>query len=134
MSNVDCFEVVWSLTTLFAQEDTKRALHRLRDEQAPPDAFVELLTAHAAPEIGDLMRIEFAELPTTTVATIIEAWAMADAAGKAFEVLSVKPERPLEFARHKRVRFTVDAEEDRVRVFVSHVPTRHASWYSPVTA
>ncbi len=131
MTYIGCRPAVESLTVLFAEPAIAARLRELHAARAEAAAFIEALTASATPEIAATIRMEFAELPSVTAFAIIEAWAMADGAGKRFELVSAPPEHPLDFARHSRVRIAIDAEEDCVRVSLSHVPTRHAAWYAP---
>lgn len=63
---------------------------------------------------------------------ILQSWALATESGKRCELASRKPAEPLDFARHRRVRITVDSEDDAVCVGLSHVPGHHAQWYAPV--
>jgi hypothetical protein len=70
-------------------------------------------------------------MPDPMFQTIMTSWLAADGSGKSFELRSERPEKPLEFAHKGRVRLTVDYEEDRAVVSVSHVAGRHAQWYKP---
>lgn len=131
MSYVGCRPAVESLTMLFADPAIASRLRELHAARAEPSTFIDALAASTPPEIAATIRLEFAELPSVTAVAIIEAWVMADEAGKWFELVSAPPERPIDFARHSRVRIAIDAEDDCVRVSLSHVPTHHAAWYAP---
>ena len=132
MSATECEDVVGWLTALFALDPVKEQLRGLRVANATSPEFIDAIASMAGPDRKETILREFAELPEMTVTTILDAWAMADRAGKSFAVKSVRPDRPIAFAHSRRVRLTVDAEDDGVRVLLSHVPNRHAPWYSPV--
>jgi hypothetical protein len=131
MTQSACIEMGWWFTTAFGDEEIRERLRELRGRQAPLTEIVGTLARLAPAGVGEQMLAEFAELPSVTLSAIMDSWAMADAAGKRFEVESVRPEAPRDFARHRRVRIAIEAEEDVVRVQVSHVASRHASWYAP---
>jgi hypothetical protein len=132
MAISSCRDTVSWVTEVFGTPDVARRLRELRSAHATAPEFVEAIASLSHPAIAGTIREEFGQLPAATVMTVIEAWAMADAGNKPFEMVSVRPEEPVAFARSRRVRVTVDAEEDAVRVFLSHIPTRHADWYSPL--
>ena len=90
------------------------------------DAFVRLSDDE---QQSQLLRLEMAELPPIVVSTILDAWVMAETAGKELRLESVPPSRPLEFARSRRVAVAVALDETGVTVSLSHVPGRHAEWY-----
>ena len=129
LANVACEEVGWWFTTAFDEPEIKERMRELVREGAPMTAVVAELIDMAPVSVAPRIAMEFEELPTITLSTIVAAWAMADAAGKPFEVKSVRPEAPRDFARKRMVRVAIEAEEDMVRVVVSHVASRHAAWY-----
>ena len=131
MANVACIESGWYMTKAFEDAEIQEAVRKLRAENASPEAFVEMFASDAPAEVADNLRAEFRELPEITLVCMIESWAMAARAGKRFSVESLRPEKPLVFARHRRVRVTVEADDDQVRVILSHVASRHAQWYAP---
>jgi hypothetical protein len=120
-----------ALTALLARPSVAATLRTLIAEGAPIEAQIEVLTREADGTTASGVASEFRELPRLTAATIIQAWHLADADGKPFELVSERPRTPLDFARTRRVRITVDSEADVVRVALSHVPGRHAPWYAP---
>lgn len=125
----DCGIITAYLTDLLESPEIKTILREYRASGATRDEYVALMAQYAEPEMARKVRAEFAMLPAVAVTTLIDAWAMADFAGKALEVASIAPDAPLEFAHSNRVRITIDAEDDRVSVGISHLPNRHAGWY-----
>ena len=77
---------------------------------------------------------EFNQLPRTTISQVLDTWTMAAKAGKTWAVSSEKPEQTMEFARTKKVRLVTEADDDGIRLVLSHVATRHAEWYRPEAA
>jgi hypothetical protein len=134
MGTVGCVPVTEFLTTFFNDEQAKPRLRELGAMGALPFEYLDLMASFATPNMGALVREEFGVLPKNALATLAGAWALADTSDKAFEVVSVRPAAPMDFARHRRVRLTVDVEDDAVRVGFSHIATRHASWYAPEPA
>ncbi len=132
MSICDCGIITNYLTELLARPEIGTTLRAYRASGATRDQYVDLMAEHATPEMARLVRAEFAVLPAVAVTTLVDAWAMADFGGKSLEVASVAPDSPLEFAHNRRVRITIDAEDDRVSVAISHLPNRHAGWYGLV--
>jgi hypothetical protein len=83
------------------------------------------------PAAATVATAELRELPSLTAIALVEAWAMADAAGKPFQVVSERPARPLEFARKRQVTLAVHTDSSGVTVGISHIASRHDSWYAP---
>lgn len=134
MSVSGCRRVTAFLTELFEQPEIADQLRSLRASGATRDQYIDLMAGSAESEMAGLIRDEFGSLPPLAVTTLVDAWAMADFAGKTLEVASVSPDEPMVFARNRRVRITIDAEEDRVTVGISHIPSRHAEWYAGARA
>lgn len=132
MSDSGCVELTARATTELETESGRTRVLDLLAANAPAEEFLREFVSRLEPAQAELTRREFAELPSSMVDTVIHTWAMAAAAGKTFQLRSIRPDRPVEFARAKRVRFQIDAEADRVVVSLSHVPGRHAEWYAPV--
>lgn len=65
---------------------------------------------------------------------ILQAWLLAEGAGKRLTLTSARPERPVEAARNRRIEMSIAIEEDGVTVALAHVPGRHATWSRPVAA
>ncbi len=134
MAYTSCVTITESTTEeLNSERGRARALDLLA-AGAPAADYIAALAEHMPKWEADLLRQEFEELPASMVNTIVQAWVMAESAGREFTLTSVRPDRPLEFARSQRVRFQVDIEADRVVVALSHVPGRHADWYQPASA
>jgi len=131
MSLTGCEPMTAALTSLLARPDVASTLRRLVEGHASIEDQIDALVAFADPSVAAGALAEFRELPRLTATMILQSWALADGAGKRFELMSRKPSEPLDFARQKRVRITVDSEESAVRVALSHVPGRHAEWYAP---
>jgi hypothetical protein len=131
MGATGCEPTTAVLTSLLARPDVRSALRELMANGAPIDAQLHAVVRFADPATAANVLHEFQELPRLTVAMILQAWQLADSAGKPFELFSERPTAPVDFARHKRVRIVVDSESDTVRVGLSHIPGRHAVWYAP---
>ena len=130
MSLSGCRPSTEFLTTLLAQPDFREAMLGLKARSASHDDYLALMARNAAPDVAATLREEFAELPPLALSTLVDACALAHASGRPLELLSVGPDGPIEFARHRRVRITIDVEEDRVRIALSHVASHHATWYA----
>jgi len=131
MSVTACEPMTAALTSLLSRPEVQVALRPVIESNASLSEQFAVLVRFAEPGIARSALAEFQELPELTATAILQSWNTAARAGKHFEVHSVRPSTPLEFARHKRVRITIDSEEDAVRVGLSHVPGRHAEWYAP---
>ncbi|MGH2632289.1 MAG: hypothetical protein ACRDG3_02660 [Tepidiformaceae bacterium] len=131
MSSTACEPITLALTNLLARPEVTTTLCAMVDAHASIEEQIDALVAFAEPGVAADAMAEFRELPRLTATMILQSWALAAGAGKRFEMVSRRPSEPLEFARHKRVRLTVDSEEDVIRVALSHVPGRHAAWYAP---
>lgn len=134
MSVTECEEAALALMFIYEDETARQAMRELRLRNAEPAEYVEALASFASPEVAPTIRREFLELPALTISVIMEAWHLADSNNKPFEVVSVRPEKAIEFARTRRVRVAVEADADAARVLISHIPTRHAAWYAPASA
>jgi len=126
-----CNEISAKVTAEAASPEAQIQYQALLAAGAPLSAIVEEFQRACPADMAGLVREELAELPAATAEVIVRTWAMAAAAGKRFEMQSVRPERPVEYARERRVRVAIDMDEDGVIVSLSHVPGRHASWYRP---
>jgi len=127
-----CHDITRAATAILADDASKASLRNMAAEGAPPAAFAEFLAERCEPELSALVRAEFLEMPAGMIGLILSSWSEADRAGKSFELSSVSPAEPLQFARSRRVRLTLDYEADRAVISLSHVPGRHAGWYQPV--
>lgn len=131
MTETNCFEAVKQITEILMSVDGAARFRCLLAENAPAQTYIETFAGLCDSEMGDVVRDEFEALPANVVPVILQAWAMADEAGKEFAIHSIRPEVPLEFARRNKVRLGIETDDDGVLVFISHVPTRHAEWYRP---
>ena len=131
MSATGCEPMTAALTSLLTRPEVAAALRALCAQGASIEAQIDSILSAAEPGTAADVLAEFRELPRVTAGMILQAWQLADGAGKPFELVSRRPAAPLEFARERRVRITLDAESEVVRVALSHVPGRHASWYAP---
>jgi hypothetical protein len=102
----------------------------LKARSASHSDYFDLMARNAAPDVAATLRAEFAELPPLALSTLVDACALAHASGRPLEVVSVGPDGPIEFARQRRVRITIDVEEERIRIALSHVASHHATWYA----
>lgn len=131
MSVLNCYALTERTTNELNSDEGREWIRRLLNEGATREELIEAFAQQSAPGLADLIRLEFTEMPDPMFQTIMASWLAADGSGRAFELRSEPPQRPLEFARRGRVRLTVDYEEDRAIVSVSHVAGHHAQWYKP---
>jgi hypothetical protein len=96
----------------------------LEESNDPLGSVVRVIGA-TEPKMAAVAEMELGELPPIAIRTMLEAWREADDAGLHFEAHSVKPDRPIEFAKSRRVRVTVDREAEGVYVGLAHIPGRH---------
>ena len=131
MSALPCYTLTQHTTNELNSDEGREWIRRLLGEGASREELIEAFASQSEPSLAELVRLEFREMPDPMFQTIMASWLAADGSGKAFELRSERPERPLEFAHKSRVRLTVDYEEDRAVVSVSHVAGHHAPWYQP---
>jgi len=131
MSTFNCYALTQRTTEELNSDEGRQWIRRLINEGATREELIEAFATQSAPGLADLVRLEFSEMPDPMFETIMASWLAADGSGRAFELRSERPEKPLEFAHRGRVRLTVDYEEDRAVVSVSHVAGHHAQWYKP---
>jgi hypothetical protein len=110
------------------QASNPRMREQLRELLAvdPPnlDAIADL-AVEFEPQLGELIRKEFAELPKTTLTTILRAWRDAVDDGVPFQLVSERPDAPISFARRRLVRVVTEVDQEGITVRLSHIPTRH---------
>lgn len=102
----------------------ERMLQAIAEEDTALEAVATAVRL-TDPAFAPTAEMEIRELPEIAVRTMLNAWRDAVEGGLDFRARSVVPERPLEFARKRRVRVTVDRDERGVDVSLSHIPTRH---------
>ena len=112
MGDTSCIDLTAATTDVFASSSGKSEALELLRRDAPLEEYIDLLAGRVDSSLASAARAEFAELPATVVKNIVDAWALAEGAGKQFELRSVRPDAPLEFARAKRVRIQIDAEAE----------------------
>ncbi len=134
MSLTGCYTLTGFTTSELQADETRGLVRELLARGASREDLIGAFAAQAPADIAELIRLEFAEMPDPMFQTIMTSWLAADGSGKGFELRSVAPEKPLEYAHRGRVRLTVDYEEDRAIVSVSHVAGHHAEWYKPAVA
>ena len=115
----------WFCVRQSTDADFRVRLREALESPVEPLRAAEKVIAGADPQRAELASQEFAELPQLAISTMLHAWLEAETRGVAFEAHSLPPERPLEFARNRRVRITVDEEDSAIQVRLSHIPTRH---------
>lgn len=130
----DCFAVMSEVETVLSTDAGANEARHLLAAGADLAAFADAFAKHAPPEQAERLRAEIAELPSNTVMMIVQAWLLAESAGKPLTLRSVRPERPVEAARARRVELSIAMEETGVSVSLSHIPGRHATWYQPTVA
>jgi len=128
MSWTGCEESTWWVTWALRQDRTKERVAAAVDAGAPVDVVIDHVVADLEPRVAAIVREELEALPSATVLSIVDAWRLAAAGSKPFELSSGRPERPLEAARARRVRLVVDVCEDGVHAEISHVAGRHPTW------
>jgi hypothetical protein len=131
MSAPSCIATLTEVEDLLSTPAGGDEARRLLARGASTQEFLDMFIRHTRPDVAEVARMEFAELPESTIMLIVQAWVMAESAGKPLSLASVPPARPLEAARNLRVELAISMDEGGVRVALSHIPGRHASWYRP---
>lgn len=131
MTMTGCEPATMELTRLLGRAEVASALRAIVQTGGTPEQVAECLLSHAGEATIDIVRMELTELPPHLLTTACQAWMTADHFGKQFELMSVRPDSALTFARERRIRITIDTEEDCVRMTLSHIPGRHATWLTP---
>ena len=131
MSGVHCRLLTAETMNLMASEDLGEKLRELTGRQYTHAEVAELLGAYHAPETAKEMQDEYEVMPTLLPYLLVESWRLANESGKTWEFTSLQPDRPIEFARNRKVRFVVDVDENGVSFGVAHVHGYKADWYQP---
>ena len=131
MSGVHCRLLTAETMNLMASEDLGEKLRELTGRQYTHAEVAELLGAYHAPETAETMQGEYEVMPTLLPYLLVESWRLANESGKTWEFTSLQPDRPIEFARNRKVRFVVDVDENGVSFGVAHVHGYKADWYQP---
>jgi hypothetical protein len=130
----ECRQMTVTITEVLRTESGAAEFRALMQRNASNTEIAEAFATHCEPADAALMIAEFAELPRSFVGTFMDAWLMADAAGRRFELASRPPTQPLDFARRDCVAFSLEHDQLGVTMYVSHVHGRHADWYKPAAA
>ena len=131
MSSAHCRLLTAETMNLMASEDLGEKLRELTGRQYTHAEVAELLGAYHAPETAETMQGEYEVMPTLLPYLLVESWRLANESGKTWEFTSLQPDRPIEFARNRKVRFVVDVDENGVSFGVAHVHGYKADWYQP---
>ena len=131
MSGAHCRLLTAETMNLMASEDLGEKLRELTGRQYTHAEVAELLGAYHAPETAETMQGEYQVMPTLLPYLLVESWRLANESGKTWEFTSLQPDRPIEFARNRKVRFVVDVDENGVSFGVAHVHGYKADWYQP---
>jgi len=131
MSSPSCRLLTFETMNLMASDELGEKLRELTSRPYTHAEVAELLGAYHAPETAQDMQDEYQVMPTLLPYLLVEAWKLANEAGKTFEFASLPPDKPIEFARNRKVRFVVDVDEHGVSFGVAHVHGRKADWYQP---
>ena len=134
MSWTGCEESTWWITWALRQEDTQARVAEAVDAGLPASTVVARIVEGMEPRVAGIVREELEALPSATVLSIIDAWRLAAAGGKPFNLYSARPDRPLEAARDRRVRVVIDIDEGGVHAEISHIPSRHPTWHLSAAA
>ncbi|MFN8639920.1 MAG: hypothetical protein U0360_10830 [Dehalococcoidia bacterium] len=125
----ECRAVLDEAGIVLTSPEGRHEAHALLARGASTAELLDMFVRHANPTQAAQARAEMAELPDTTIMMIAQAWLLAESAGKPLTLTSVAPERPIEAARNRRVDLAVSMDEGGVRVALSHIPGRHATWF-----
>jgi len=128
MTWTGCEETTWWLTWALRQERTRAIVEAAFAEGLPTPDIIERMITGLDPAVAMQVRYELHELPALVIETVLSAYRQAASAGKPFELASVKPASPLDLARRRSVRVSVDISEDGVRAELSHIGSRHPTW------
>ncbi len=131
MSSGHCRLLTSETMNLMASEELGEKLRELAGREYTHAEVAELLGAYHAPETAQEMQDEYQVMPTLLPYLLVESWRLANESGKTWEFTSLQPDRPIEFARNRKVRFVVDVDENGVSFGVAHVHGYKADWYQP---
>jgi len=131
MSSGHCRLLTSETMNLMASEELGQKLRELAGREYTHAEVAELLGAYHAPETAQEMQDEYQVMPTLLPYLLVESWRLANESGKTWEFTSLQPDRPIEFARNRKVRFVVDVDENGVSFGVAHVHGYKADWYQP---
>ncbi len=125
-----CEETAWWLTWALRQENVRERVSGAAAAGAGAPQLIEAIILDLDPAIKERVRMELGELPAASVLGIIAAWQTAEAGKMPFVFESVRPPSPMELARKRSVRLTIDVDESGVHAGLSHIPSRHPTWAS----
>jgi hypothetical protein len=126
MTWMGCEQVaVWFSVEQASNPRMREQLRELLSVDPPDLDAVADLAVEFEPRLGALIREEFAELPRTTMMTILRAWRDAVDDGLPFQLVSERPDAPISFARRRLVRVVTEVDQLGITVRLSHIPTRH---------
>ena len=128
MSWTGCDETAWWLTHALEDTAVSTRVRKEMDAGAHAPSLVRAIALDLPAHVKERVERELGELPAAAVLGILAAWQTADSAQKPFVFESVRPERPVDLARRRSVRLTIDVDEDGVHAGLSHIPTRHPTW------
>ena len=128
MTWTGCEETAWWLTWALRQGEVCERVNAAALAQASAPELIEAIIVDLEPATQERVRMDMGELPAASIHGILAAWRMAADGGMPFVFESVRPERPLDLARRRSVRLTVDVDDEGVRAGLSHIPSRHPGW------
>jgi len=129
-----CSRITNHVTQISDDREFQRRMRALAGRSYSSAEVADLLCDFLPFEVAAELRTEYHELPSVMADLIVNSWKMADEAGMPWSFQSMPPAEPIAYARARRVRFTVDVDEDGVTLGVAHIAGRKAEWYQPALA
>ncbi|MGE0600704.1 MAG: hypothetical protein AB7J35_04940 [Dehalococcoidia bacterium] len=125
MGHTGCEEFLWWFCDRQERDPEFRA-RMMEALKSPIDPLrsVGRVIRETDPVKGAKAESELRELPEFAVNTLLGAWLEATSRGLGFSASAGSTDRPMDFARHRRVRVTVDEDEDSIGVQLTHIPRR----------
>ncbi len=126
MGHTGCEEFLWWFCERQERDPEFRA--RMIDAlKSPiePLRMVSRVISETDPSVGPIAERELQDLPEFAVNTLLGAWLEATSRGLGFSARAGVADSPMDFARHRRVRVTVEEDQDSIGVQLTHIPSRH---------
>ncbi|MGE3073967.1 MAG: hypothetical protein AB7N24_11965 [Dehalococcoidia bacterium] len=126
MGHTGCEEFLWWFCER-QERDPEFRRRMLEALKSPIDPLrsVSRVIHETDPVQGPIAERELRDLPEFAVNTLLGAWLEATSRGLGFSASAAATETPMEFARHRRVRVTVEEDQDSIGVQLTHIPSRH---------
>jgi hypothetical protein len=126
MGHTGCEEFLWWFCERQDRDPEFRTqMIEAMNSPVDPLRMVSKVINETDPAVGPIADKELRDLPPFAVNTLLGAWLEATSRGLGFSARAGTAESTMDFARHRRVRVTVDEGQDSIDVQLTHIPSRH---------